>query len=127
MDFIVVDDDRITLFIAKKLIKEALGILDIQTFLKPEEALHYLKNDFDFNINEPAILLLDINMPVVSGWDFLNYFNGLNDEIKKAIHIYVVSSSVDPNDKVKALSNRNVVAFVSKPLTKDFLIDTFKK
>ncbi|MEO8087976.1 MAG: hypothetical protein ABI763_14220 [Bacteroidota bacterium] len=61
-----------------------------------------------------AILFLDINMP---GWDFLDNFDNLTEKIKNKIIIYMLSSSIDPSDKQKALENKNVVRYLEKPLS----------
>jgi two-component system, chemotaxis family, chemotaxis protein CheY len=125
MNFIIVDDDNISLIIAKKMIKETLGDVDIKTFVSPGEALRYLQKDFNYTTDAPAVLFLDLNMPVISGWDFLDFFDQFNNDIKNVVRIYVVSSSVDPCDKNKALSLPYVKGFISKPLTSYFLIENF--
>jgi len=69
-------------------------------------------------------LFIDVNMPTMSGWEFLEYFEGLDDRVKSAIQIYILSSSVDERDLERALGNENVKAFLVKPLTKDMLLPT---
>lgn len=125
MNFIIVDDDNISLIIAKKMIEETLGDVDIKTFVSPGEALRYFQKDFNYTNGAPAVLFLDLNMPVISGWDFLDFFDQFNNDIKNVVRIYVVSSSVDPSDKNKALSLPYVKGFISKPLTSYFLIENF--
>jgi CheY-like chemotaxis protein len=124
MEFMIVDNDPITLLITQILIKNTLEHTKIKTFINPGEALLYLKNDLIHNI-KPVVLFLDLNMPIISGWTFLELFSKLPDAQKTMIKIYIVSSSVDPNDRARALSNPYVTGFISKPLTKDFLIANF--
>lgn len=126
MQFIIIDDEEIVLFVHKRIITVTLGITDIKTFSSAASALRFFQTDFKVNISAPTIVLLDLNMPVVSGWDFLEIFNEFDNEIKSAVHIYIVTSSIDPIDQKKALSNKNVIAFISKPITKEYLIEYFK-
>ena len=114
MKFIIVDDEEVNLFITKRLLFELLGEKEVKTFLRASEALSYLK-EYDECVT--ISLFLDLNMPVISGWDFLDYFDELDSTLKSLVHIYIVSSSVDPDERTKALNNPNVSSFISKPLT----------
>jgi two-component system chemotaxis response regulator CheY len=124
MKFVIVDDEEVNLVIARKLLQHALGEVDISTFTSGGETLRYLKNNFD-NAPQHINLFLDLNMSAVSGWDFLEFFNQFEDEIKSWVHIYIVTSSIDPRDKRRALLNSNVIAYFSKPLTTTSLIEYF--
>jgi CheY-like chemotaxis protein len=70
-------------------------------------------------------VFLDLNMPGISGWDFLDFFSHFDNNVKSCVHIYIVSSSIDPADKTKALTHPNVISFISKPLTKAFIAENF--
>jgi CheY-like chemotaxis protein len=72
---------------------------------------------------KPTVLLLDINMPLMSGWEFLERFDNMKDEVKNLFRIYILSSSVDPRDKQRSYANKNVKAFLVKPLVKDNVVD----
>ena len=73
----------------------------------------------------PNIVFLDINMPVLSGWDVLSKFTNFPDEIKNQFTIYILSSSVAVEDKEKADKCPLVAGFVEKPLTAELLQDLF--
>ena len=122
MKFIVVDDEEINLTIAQRMLKAVLKVEDVETFQNAADALRFLKS---YDGDETVSVLLDLNMPVVSGWDFLYFFNQFDDKVKTGIHIYVVTSSIDPVDKARALSNPNVVSFLPKPLTAAFIKENF--
>lgn len=122
MKFVVVDDEPINLIIAKRLLTELLKAKDVYTFQKGAEALRFLGN---YDENETISVLLDLNMPVVSGWDFLEFFSQFDDNIKGHVHIYVVTSSIDPADRNRALRNANVISVISKPLTSAFIKENF--
>jgi len=126
MKYIIIDDEEMNLFITKRLLLQALGEADISTFSSAGEALRYFKNDFNCQAHDHVIVLLDLNMPVVSGWDFLEFFAQFEDELKSIVHIYIVTSSLDPREKSKALSNANVISFVSKPITVGVINEYFK-
>jgi CheY-like chemotaxis protein len=64
-----------------------------------------------------ALLLLDINMPIMSGWEFLEMFDNLDFEVKDRVKICILSSSIDERDKVRSYANKNVLEFLVKPLT----------
>lgn len=125
MQFIIIDDEDITLFISKKIIGETLGLTDLKTFSNGATALQFLQERFINHPYQPAIILLDLNMPVISGWDFLELFGEIKEELRKNVHVYVVSSSIDPRDKNKALSDPNVISYITKPLTKDIVRNYF--
>jgi len=122
MKFIVVDDEEINLFLTTRLLSKVLKVDDVQTFQEAGEALRFLQN---CNSCETVSLFLDLNMPVISGWDFLEFFDQFDDSLKSRVHIYILSSSVDPMDKARAFANANVISFISKPLTAAFLSENF--
>ena len=89
---------------------------EIQTFNFPVKGFEYITKEYS-NTDNPTVLLLDINMPTWSGWDFLDNFEKLDEKIKKQFKIYMLSSSIDTNDKQRAKENKNVVNYIEKPLS----------
>jgi len=116
--FIIVDDDDFNNVLGSLAIKEAMGENDTVTFTVPEEGLDFIRNEY-INSLEPAILFLDINMPTLTGWEFLEQFETCCPEIKSRLHIYIVSSSVDQRDKEKAEAHKHVKGFILKPLEEE--------
>jgi CheY-like chemotaxis protein len=114
-NFIVVDDDPFNNILCEMTIELALGKVDFSAFTKPAEGLAYIQLTYRKEI-EPTILLLDINMPIMSGWEFMEEFEKHPDIVKKQLTVYIVSSSVDPRDKEKAAGNKNIKGFISKPV-----------
>jgi len=117
LKFILVDDDDLTNLIHDMTLKDALGekVL-VETFEKPEEALEFIQNTYTEN-SDPTILFLDINMPGINGWEFLERYEKFSPAVKSRINIYILSSSVDPRDVRRAEENKNVLGFLSKPLS----------
>jgi len=116
--FIVIDDDLINNMLCSIVIKGAGEKLRIQTFNAPKTGFGYIEKEYGNNEKEmPTVLFLDINMPTWTGWEFLENFEKLDENIRKQIKIYMLSSSVDAKDIDRAKSNPNVVDYISKPLT----------
>lgn len=114
--FIVVDDDFASNTVCRIIIKRAAAGSDIQTFEYPEQGFEYISKEYLHN-TVFTVLFLDINMPVWSGWDFLDNFEKLDEKIKKQFKIYMLSSSIDPNDKKRAMDNKNVIDYIEKPIS----------
>lgn len=117
--FIVVDDDPISNTISKLTLEMVLGKIELVSFINPKEALDHIGQKYVTPTVKRTTLLLDINMPIMTGWEFLERFDGFDDAIKNYFDIYILSSSVDPRDKDRSYSNKNVKDYLLKPLTVD--------
>lgn len=115
MRFLAIDDNAIDLLIAKAVVHKFNADFDIVTAASADEGLHYLKNNPE---QLPDIILLDLNMPQKSGWDFLQEYKTL--EVKSS-KIYILTSSVNEAEKIMADDNALVTGFLSKPLKIDSL------
>lgn len=124
---LLVDDDEINNFISIKLIKKALLNTEIMACLNGKFAIDQL---FEMQRKDPAKLpdyiLLDINMPIMNGWEFLDEYKRLNIDPTGRTKIYIISSSVFSNDINKARSYPLVKDFISKPLNVDKIIELFR-
>jgi CheY-like chemotaxis protein len=111
----IVDDDSIYVYGLTKLI----GIKELNTrlshFANGEEAIFALKQA-NKDQNLPDVILLDINMPVMDGWEFLKEFAKIKPQSGKKIAVYMVSSSVDLNDIHRAKSISEVSDYLFKPV-----------
>lgn len=115
---ILIDDDPMNNLICKLTIEMTLGQTDVKAFVNPENGLEYIQAEFsDPQSDESALLLLDINMPIMSGWEFLEMFDNLDFGIKDKIKVCILSSSIDERDKERSYANKNVIEFLVKPLT----------
>lgn len=115
----VVDDDKIFQLIATRSIKAAQFTGKILQFNNGSEALHYLEEHASDEDEIPDVLFLDINMPLVDGWMFMEDFIDLKQRINKPIRIYMVSSSIDPKDIERAKAIHDIKAYVTKPISKE--------
>lgn len=118
--FILVDDDSVINFVNQKLIKRSYPYADVRIFTSGRECLEVLK---DYTPPEPLIILLDLNMPGFSGWEFLEEYGKM--QFPSHFYVYILSSSVDQADLAKAAENSHVLKYIAKPLKADDL-ESFK-
>lgn len=116
-NFIVVDDDTTSNMICSMIIELAIPGATVVAFTLPEEGLAHILANYSSNTSRNAIVLLDINMPGLDGWDFLEKFSGFPEEIKRRVSIFMLSSSVTPQDKERAGNNSLVSGFIAKALS----------
>lgn len=122
----LIDDDSINNFINERLLKKLQVSEQVKVVLNGEEALKYIKQQ---NANAqpcPELILLDINMPVMDGFEFLNEYQKLNFPDKKSIIIVMLTTSTNPND-TERLNNSGASGYVNKPLTEPKLLDIMKQ
>lgn len=119
----LVDDDKIFQLTASKTIKALALSNEILQFENGEEALKYLVDNASKADALPDYIFLDINMPFVDGWMFLQDYSGLKQNLVKEISIFMVSSSIDPRDINRARSIPDVQEYVVKPLSREKFIE----
>ena len=118
--FIIIDDDEINNMICTVTLKKMSADVNIKTFLDPAAALAHIAADYsDPDEDHRAILFLDLSMPVMNGWGFLERFNDFDRAVKARIKIYILSSSDDRRDLDKAKADANVIDYLVKPLTRE--------
>lgn len=120
----IVDDDSIYVYGLKKLI----GIKELNTrlshFINGQEAIYALKKAKEDH-QLPDVILLDINMPVMDGWEFMNEFAKLKPQTGKNITVYIMSSSIDLNDIHRAKNISEVSDYLFKPVSTNQLKEIF--
>lgn len=123
---IIIDDNPIDLYVASRLIGKNYLSKKLLQFSSAEKALEYLKEHQ--NPKEwPCLMLVDIYMPGMSGFDFMEAYAGFPEEMRKNCDTYIVSSSINETDISRANNDNNVVAFQEKPLTLGFLQKTMDR
>ena len=124
---LLVDDDEINNFISIKLIKKALLNTEIMACLNGKFAIEQLSEIQRKDPTKlPDYILLDINMPIMNGWEFLDEYKRLNIDPLGKSKIFIISSSVFSNDINKARSYPLVKDFISKPLNVEKIKELFE-
>jgi CheY-like chemotaxis protein len=122
---LVIDDYTTNLLIAKLTINQQ-GFFQIISYSEAQLALDFLLNNQQNKSALPDVLLLDLSMPVMSGWEFLDSFEELAPSLIKEIDIYILSSSSDLADIRRSRTYSSVNGFYTKPLTQEMLQQIMK-
>ncbi len=118
----IIDDDEIYIFLMKKSFA-VMGVKnEIISFLNGADALEEFHSLKDNHEELPAVILLDINMPIMDGWEFLNEFRKLSAGISNEIPIYIVSSSIAIEDIEKSKTFPEIVDYLTKPVELETLV-----
>lgn len=112
----IIDDDNIFIFVLKKILEKNQSFEEVLDFKNGEKVIELLNKK---NQIIPNVILLDINMPVIDGWQFLEQIEKLPNKDK--FNIFIMSSSIDANDIEKSKSFSTVKDFISKPINNDKL------
>ncbi|PJJ08075.1 response regulator receiver domain-containing protein [Flavobacterium sp. 1] len=118
----VIDDDPIYQIIVNKIIQKSELFSSVSSFTNGKDAIDTLKKTLKTNEMPPNIILLDINMPIMDGWEFMEEMVLLKSQINDSIQIYIVSSSIALEDKSKAKNYSEIIAYLSKPVNANDLI-----
>jgi CheY-like chemotaxis protein len=118
---ILIDDDELYHQMAHIMLEEYSPVKEVVSSMDGKATLDYLIENKENNENLPDYIFLDLTMPEYDGWDFLNGYKKVYNSFKKAIRIYIVSSSIDPNDLERSKKYSFVDSFIIKPLKRDFL------
>ncbi len=113
----IIDDDEIYLFSVKKVIEINKLSQRVLEFRNGQDAIDFFVRSSANHQELPDVILLDINMPVMNGWEFIEEFKKIRPLLSKDITLYVVSSSVDKSDVDKAKSFSTVHDYLIKPIT----------
>lgn len=112
----IIDDDEIFQFITRKSFERLERKDELFFFLNGEDALRSIKDSVLSGVELPEIIFLDINMPIMDGWDFLNELQLLIDTALNKPNIYMVSSSIDDKDLIKSKKYAMIKDYIVKPI-----------
>lgn len=116
-DIFLIDDDSLVNFLNQEIIKDSYPDLKVRSFESATDALEDIKENIKTShFSLPQLILLDINMPVMDGWEFLDEFNQLPKNLTKDCKVIMHTSSIDPRDIEKAKTYPAVIDYVTKPL-----------
>jgi|JI8StandDraft_2_1071088.scaffolds.fasta_scaffold10970_4 CheY-like chemotaxis protein len=116
---LLIDDDAISNFLSKSMIEKS-GIFDkVYVYSSATAALEFLSSCIDKDVEFPEIILLDVMMPVMDGFTFLEEFIHLESSKTSHVKVCMLTSSLDPKDRQQADAYPQVVEFISKPINQE--------
>ena len=113
---LLIDDNYIDNFVTRRILESGHFAEQIIVRQSPAEAIESLKE----GTVKPDVIFLDIRMPLMNGFEFLQEYDKLDEECKQA-KIFMLSSSLDPNDFKRSTENKYITQFIHKPLTHKIL------
>lgn len=119
---LLIDDDEATNYIHKRIIQKADLDCEVISMTSATEALDFLKSENAYagqKFPQPGIIFLDINMPVMNGWEFLEEYEKLPQEQKARVVMAMLTTSLNPDDAKRAEELNVVQDFMHKPLSAD--------
>lgn len=124
---LLIDDEEVDNFIHEKVIKNSGCTEKIVVVDGGQPALDYLVAAKDGNHPMPDLIFLDINMPGMDGWEFIEAYRQLNKAEDEHVIIAMLTTSLNPDDAEKAKTIKEIKDFINKPLTTDILQEILKK
>jgi CheY-like chemotaxis protein len=118
---LLIDDDEPTNFLHRRVIERHECADKVEVFQDAQSALEFLTMHTDGTYAQPDLILLDINMPGMNGWEFMDAYEKLPAEQRGRIVVMMLTTSLNPDDKQHADSIQGVKGFLAKPLTKQLL------
>lgn len=119
---LLIDDDKTFNFINERVIRMSTFADNIKAYINANSALTELRNTISLRPTDfPEVIFLDINMPVMDGWEFLDELKNFPAEAIKQCKVFLLTSSIDTNDIEKSKNYGVVYDFISKPLTAEKL------
>ncbi|MCM4171226.1 response regulator [Arenibacter sp. TNZ] len=118
----IIDDDPIAIYGIKKSMKEIDFCDTIIIYNNGQDAIDGLNTMVEEGTALPAIILLDLNMPIMDGWEFLEDFIKIPNSNTEKVTIYIISSSIDPRDILKAKNYSLVSSYILKPIKSNDLV-----
>ena len=115
----VIDDDEIFQFTAQKYIELKKAAEKAVSFINGHEAMNHLQQIAHDSDELPDVILLDINMPIFDGWQFIKEFTRVQQALKKRVLIFLTTSSIDRTDFEKAKDIPIIAGYIIKPLSEE--------
>ena len=124
--FIIIDDSELDCFIAQRLLKHSNRNVTVKTFQNARQVLEIIRESSKED-NQATIILLDLQMPLMNGFDFVEEFEKFPAEVQENYTIAILSSTKNPTDVYKILTYKTVNSIIEKPLTKEKLLSLISR
>jgi CheY-like chemotaxis protein len=123
----IIDDNSIDLYIGSRVIMKHHFAKNVLQYSSAKLALEYLEKNQNKSNLLPDVIFVDIYMPEMSGFEFIESYNQFSNKLKNKCSLYVISSTNNEKDIGEIHSNKNIKSFKEKPITKEFLEELNKK
>ena len=124
--FIIIDDSELDCFIAQRLLKHSNKNLTVKAFQNAGQVLEIIRESSKED-DQATIILLDLQMPLMNGFDFVEEFEKFPAEVQRNYKIAILSSTKNPTDVYKILAYKTVNSIIEKPLTKEKLLSLLSR
>ncbi len=119
--FIIIDDSHLDCFIGEKIIQNTGAFTSVKSYIDATEAYEAIKNSNPSSSEPITVIVLDIQMPVMNGFQFVEAFEQLPEDIQSKYAIFMFSSSINENDKNRLENHSSIRKFYSKPISKNIV------
>ena len=123
VNVLIVDDDKLFVFLTKKTINGTKIATNVTEFTDGQEAIEYLKQNAVNRDALPDIIFLDLSMPIMDGWEFIEEYKTVKPQMHKDIKLFIFSSSISPHDIERAKNIGEVSDFIIKPLVSEKFVE----
>ncbi|RZA03804.1 MAG: response regulator [Sphingobacteriaceae bacterium] len=127
LSFIVIDDSELDCFVARKIIELTDKSIPVKTYQNGRDVINQIRADFDKRDMPLSIILLDLRMPVMNGFQFVDEFEKFPLDIKRKYQIHILSSSKNTNDLYRISTYDTVISLIEKPFTREKLMALLTK
>lgn len=127
LSFIVIDDSELDCFVARKIIELTDKSLTVKSYLNGRDVIDQIRADFDNRHMPLTIILLDLRMPIMNGFQFVDEFEKLPLDIKRKYQIHILSSTRNTNDIYRILTRDTVLSMIEKPFTREKFLTLLMK
>ena len=124
---LLIDDDEATNYINDIIIRDSGLVKKIEKANTGRKALDFLQSETDNKHPQPDMILLDINMPAMDGWEFMEEYRSLEEDQKATIIVVMLTTSLNPEDEERARAIKEINDFRSKPLTIELFVEIINK